>query len=125
MANTNNPFRYRNTRIFSGLSGAAIAVCRLLSREATTGKLIPCASGARPIGVSPWAAAAANESLDYHKGGICTVETDGSAAVGDSVKADAGGLGKGIKDTSPGIQTAGVLIQLDTVTNIGEVELYF
>jgi len=124
MANANNSFQFKGTRVFHGVSGAAFAVCRFLSREATTGKLVHCPSAVRPLGVSAWAAAAAGESVDYHKQGQCTVETDGSAAVGDSVKADASGTGKAIKDSSPGITTAGVLVSLDTTTNIGMVELY-
>ncbi len=124
MANSSNTFHSKGTRIFHGHAGAAIAICRLVQREATTGDLIACASGARPVGVSP-VTYADGDDANYHRGGIASVETDGSAAVGEFVKAAADGSGKGIKDSSPTYITAGVLVTLDATTNIGDVELFF
>lgn len=124
MANSPVTFVSRGTRIFHGHAGSAITMCRLVQREATTGDVIVCASGARPCGVSP-VTYADGDDADYHRGGIAAVETDGSAAVGQAIKAAADGSGKGILDGSPSYITAGTLLTLDTSTNIGLVELWF
>lgn len=124
MSNASATFHSKGTRIFHGTASGAIAACRFLYRVATTGALAACTTGVKPVGVAP-ATYADGDAVDYHRGGIAAVETDGSAAVGDTVKAAADGSGKAIKDAAPGYATAGVLLTLDTTSNIGDVELNF
>jgi len=126
MANAPVTFTSRGTSIRHGHAGAAITICRFVQREATTGDVITCATANRPIGVAP-ATFADGDDMNYHCQGICSVETDGSAAVGDTVKPAADSSGKAIKDVSPGgtpsAFAGGVLITLDATSNIGDVEL--
>jgi hypothetical protein len=119
MANSSNPFNSRGTRIFHGVAAAAINVCCLVQRD-SLGKLIPCAAG-RPQGVAP-ATYAAGDDVDYHRDGICSVLTDGSAVAGTAIKASAGGVG--VLDAAPGVTTAGVVLALDASTKIALVELF-
>lgn len=123
MANSPNPFMYRGTKVFHAVAAGAITVCRLVARD-NAGKIVACPTAVRPQGVAP-ATYATGDDAAYHRSGICTVETDGSAAVGTDIKAAADGSGKGILDAAPGITTAGRVIKLDAVTNIAEVELFF
>ena len=123
MGNSSNPFASRGTKVFHGVASGAIAVCRFVAYNATYGKLALCPSAARPDGVAP-ATYADGDAADFHAFGICTVETDGSAAVGDAVKAAADGSGKANKDSSPGFVTGGKLLTLDSTSNIGLVRLY-
>jgi hypothetical protein len=128
MSNAPSKFTSRGTRVFHGHAGGAITECRFVSREGTTGDVIQCPTVVRPIGVSP-RTYADGDDCDYHRGGIASVETDGSAAVGDYVLPATDGSGKAIKDSSPGsavgVYSAGRLLTLDTTTNIGDVELFF
>lgn len=122
MSNSSTPFSSKGTRVFHGMANGTIAVCRLVARD-SSGFIVACPSGTRPIGVSP-ANFVVKDDMDYHRMGIASVETDGSAVIGQVVKADAGGLGKAILDSAPGFASAGVLVTLDPTTNIGNVELF-
>jgi len=127
MANTPRKYHSKGTRTFHGHADGTIYECRFVQRAATTGNLIACATANRPIGVSP-ANFVAGDDADYDKQGISAVETDGSAAVGDTVKAATDGSGKAIKDISPGgtpsVFSYGVLLTLDATSNIGDVEAF-
>jgi hypothetical protein len=121
MANSSNPFNSRGTRIYHGVAAAAISVGRLIMRDGA-GKLVPCTAGNRACGVSP-ANYVAGDDVDYHRLGICTVETDGSATVGANIKAISGG--KGGVDIAPSFTTAGVVLWIDVPSGMATVELYF
>lgn len=118
-----NTFFSEGTRIYHGGVGAAIAICRLVASD-SNGNYIACPTGERPAGVSSHAIDAADHSMEYHRLGKCNVETDGSAAAGEYIKAGGSSDGKGIKDSSPGITTAGRVLSVDAATNIAFVELW-
>jgi hypothetical protein len=124
MANAPRLFSSKGTRVFHGHANATLYECRLLQRD-TSGYLILCAASNKSCGVSP-ANFASGDDVDYHRAGICTVLTDGSAAIGDTVKATTAGIA--IKDVSaggtPSVFSAGVLLTLDATSNIGDVELF-
>jgi hypothetical protein len=113
-------FQSRGTRVFHGVAGGAISPCRFVGRSG--GAIIACASAERPIGVSP-DTYATSDDVDYHKQGYASIETDGSAAVDEYLKAASDGSGKGIKDSSPGFTTGARVLSLDATSNIAFCEL--
>jgi hypothetical protein len=102
-------FDYANTKVIAqNVAAGAISPCRFVGHDAN-GKLQACPSGSKPEGVyGETPAAAAGDIVGYHAGpflGKVIVETDGSAACGDYVKAAGDGSGKAIKDVGAIVPT--------------------
>ena len=125
-------FHSRGTRVFHGKAAGTITRCRFVTRTPASdsthlGQLIACPAGATPVGVSP-ADFVVGDDADYHKQGICNVETDGStltaATVGAIVKAGTGGIAVLDHATTRTLLGAGIQLTFDATTNIAEVELF-